>query len=98
MEVISGLFDHPALPLFFVLAKGKIQGRRATVAATIKANPPGMAKSTGIPLAIGLHQFARGMIKIKGVPSPEKALDADAFSANWPPIAPFQSRWRMATF
>jgi saccharopine dehydrogenase-like NADP-dependent oxidoreductase len=79
LAVLAGVFDYPRLPLFFVVAKGLINGRRATIAATIKANPPGMARSTGIPLAIGVHQFTRGMVKVKGVKTPEKALDADAF-------------------
>jgi len=92
LAVISGIFDHPRLPLFFVIGKGEIQGRRATVAATIKANPPGMARSTGVPLAIGIHQFARGMVKVKGVATPEKALDADAFFRELAPYCTYPSR------
>jgi len=55
LAVISGIFDRPRLPMFFVIGKGEMNGRRATVAATIKASPPGMARATGIPLAIGVH-------------------------------------------
>ena len=89
LAVISGIFDHPRLPLFFVVAKGVIDGRKATVAATVKANPPGMARSTGIPLAIGVHQFVRGMVKVKGVAAPEKALDAQAFFQELAPYCTF---------
>jgi saccharopine dehydrogenase-like NADP-dependent oxidoreductase len=92
LAVISGIFDHPRLPLFFVVAKGEIDGRKATAAATIKANPPGMARSTGIPLAIGIHQFARGMVKVKGVATPEKALDADAFFRELAPYCTYPNR------
>jgi len=92
LAVISGIFDYPRLPLFFVIAKGEINGRKATVAATIKANPPGMARSTGIPLAIGVHQFARGMVKVKGVATPEKVLDADAFFRELAPHCTYPKR------
>jgi len=89
LAVISGIFDYPRLPLFFVIAKGEINARKATVAATIKATPPGMARSTGIPLAIGVHQFARCMVKVKGVATPEQALDADAFFRELAPYCTF---------
>jgi saccharopine dehydrogenase-like NADP-dependent oxidoreductase len=92
LAVISGIFDRPRLPMFFVIGKGEIEGRRATVAATIKASPPGMARATGIPLAIGVHQFAQGRIKLKGVATPEKALDADAFFLELAPYCTFPSR------
>jgi len=54
-----------------------------------KPPPPGMARSTGIPLAIGVHQFARGMVKVKGVATPEQALDADAFFRELAPYCTF---------
>ncbi|MBF0496925.1 MAG: hypothetical protein HQK58_10200, partial [Deltaproteobacteria bacterium] len=79
LESVFHIFDRPRLPLFFVIGKGDIDGRKATIAASIKAFPPGMARATGIPLAIGLHQFAQGRVKVKGVTTPELALDADAF-------------------
>ena len=79
LSVVSHFFDGPRLPLLFVIAKGKILGQNATVAASIKAFPPGMARMTGIPLAIGIHQFAEGKITRKGTFSPEAALDAAAF-------------------
>jgi hypothetical protein len=88
LAVVAGLFDHPRLPLFFVIGKGQIGGRKATVAATVKANPPGMAKSTGIPLAIGIHQFARGLVKVKGVATPERPWTPMPFSRNLPLTAP----------
>ena len=89
LAMVSGVFDFPRLPLFFVIGKGEIDGRKATVAATLKANPPGMARSTGIPLAIGVHQFTRGMVKTKGVAAPEKALQVDAFFQELAPYCTF---------
>lgn len=92
LSVISGFFDGPRLPLFFVIARGEINAKKATVAATIKATPPGMAKATGIPLSIGIHQFARGIVKIKGVSTPEKALDAESFFHELAPYCTFPKR------
>lgn len=89
---VSHLFDQaPRLPLFFVIAKGRIQDRSATVAASIKSFPPGMARTTGIPLAIGVHQFARGKVTRKGVATPEVALDADAFFQELAPYCTYPS-------
>lgn len=76
---LAHAFDGPCLPLLFVVGRGEIKGRNATVAATISAFPEGMARMTAIPLAIGVHQFAQGRIGRKGVSTPEEALDADAF-------------------
>lgn len=47
LAVISGIFDYPRLPLFFVIAKGEINARKATVAATIKATPPRYGEVNG---------------------------------------------------
>lgn len=78
-SAVYQLLDRPRLPFLFVIGKGEMQGRNATVAAAIKSFPPGMARITGIPLAIGLHQFAQKKITRKGVATPEAVLDADAF-------------------
>jgi len=84
-DVVFQLLDRPRLPFLFVIGKGELEGRKATVAAAVKSFPPGMARITGIPLAIGLHQFAQRKITRKGVASPETALDADAFFAELAP-------------
>jgi len=83
------LLDRPRLPFLFVIGKGELQGRKATIAAAIKSFPPGMARITGIPLAIGVHQFAQNKIARKGAASPETALDADAFFAELAPYCTY---------
>jgi saccharopine dehydrogenase-like NADP-dependent oxidoreductase len=86
IAALYSLFEGPRLPLLFALAKGEREGKRMTIAATLKAMPRDMATMTGVPLAIGLHQFAEGRIAKKGVLTPEIALDGDRFFAE---LAPF---------
>jgi saccharopine dehydrogenase-like NADP-dependent oxidoreductase len=79
MSKSASMVERSSLPLLFVIGKGRIKDRNAIVAASIRSFPPGMAHMTGIPLAIGIHQFAKGMIINKGVATPEITLDADEF-------------------
>ncbi|MEW6658305.1 MAG: saccharopine dehydrogenase NADP-binding domain-containing protein [Thermodesulfobacteriota bacterium] len=76
---VAGLFDHPRLPIFFALAQGRKNGRPARVAAAIRAIPPGMAKATGIPLALGTQLFLQGRVGVKGVIAPEIAFQPGEF-------------------
>jgi len=79
MEKFSGLFDHPRLPIFFALAKGRKDGRPARVATHIRSIPPGMARATGIPLALGTRLYLQGKVAAKGVIAPEIAFQSAAF-------------------
>jgi len=76
---IADLLDRPALPMFFVIGKGKRNGKPATAAASLRSMPSGMAKATGIPMAIAVDMFARERISRKGVMPPELAMDPDEF-------------------
>lgn len=71
--------DRPRLPLFFALAKGVKDGRPALVATSIKSIPPGMAKATGIPLALGTRLVLQGRVSAKGVIAPEIAFNSEEF-------------------
>ena len=79
IENVASLFDHPRLPIFFALAKGKKNGRPARVATAIRAIPPGMARATGIPLALGTRLLLQGKVAAKGVIAPEIAFRCDEF-------------------
>ncbi|MFH1092171.1 MAG: saccharopine dehydrogenase NADP-binding domain-containing protein [Pseudomonadota bacterium] len=79
MENFSRLFDHPRLPLFFAVAKGRKNGRPAKVATAIRSIPPGMARATGIPLALGTRLYLQGSVATKGVIAPEIAFQATEF-------------------
>ncbi|MDD2901432.1 MAG: saccharopine dehydrogenase NADP-binding domain-containing protein [Syntrophales bacterium] len=79
MEYITRLFEGPRLPLFFAQAKGKKGGRPARVTTSIRAIPPGMAKATGIPLALGTRLFLQGKVAAKGVIAPEIAFRTEEF-------------------
>jgi saccharopine dehydrogenase-like NADP-dependent oxidoreductase len=83
------LADTPRLPLFFVLAKGTKDGRPARVAASIKSIPPGMAKATGIPLALGTRLLLQGRATSKGVIGPEIAFAAEEFFQRLAPYCTF---------
>jgi saccharopine dehydrogenase-like NADP-dependent oxidoreductase len=76
---VASLFDHPRLPIFFALAQGRKKGRPARVAAAIRAIPPGMAKATGIPLALGTQLFLQGRVAATGVIAPEIAFQPKEF-------------------
>lgn len=79
IENISGLFDGPRLPIFFALAKGRKGGKPARVATTARAIPPGMARATGIPLALGTRLQLQGKVAAKGVIAPEIAFNSGEF-------------------
>jgi len=72
-------FDQPRLPMFFALARGKKDGRPAGVATTIRSIPAEMARSTGIPLALGTLLHLQGRVSGKGVMAPEKAFQPAEF-------------------
>ncbi len=71
--------DRPRLPLFFAIARGAKADRPTAAAASIRAIPPGMAKTTGIPLALGARLVLQGKVAAKGVIAPELAFDAAEF-------------------
>ncbi len=81
--------DHPRLPLFFALAKGTSGGRPTVAAASIKAIPAGMAKATGIPLALGTRLVLQGRVAAKGVIAPELAFEATEFFNQFAPYCTF---------
>ncbi len=89
------LFEGPRLPVLFVLGKGQVDGRDTTVAASLRSMPPGMARMTGIPLAIALHQFAQNGIKERGVLTPETSLDAERFFEELAPYCSYPQGVRM---
>ncbi len=79
LATLSRLVDGPRLPLFFVLGRGRKDGRPRTVAASLAATPPGMATMTGVPLALGTLMHLRGQSAGHGVMAPEKAFDPATF-------------------
>jgi saccharopine dehydrogenase-like NADP-dependent oxidoreductase len=79
IESFSSLFDRPRLPIFFALAQGRKDGRPARVATAIRSIPPGMARATGIPLALGTRLFLQGRVAAKGVIAPEIAFQSKEF-------------------
>ena len=79
VETVSGWFDGPALPQFFALAKGTLDGSPAVTAASMRACPAEMAQATGVPLALTARLFAEGRIGARGVHSPEAVLDPREF-------------------
>jgi len=79
MEYFTRMFEGPRLPLFFALAKGRKDGKPARVVTSIRAIPPGMAKATGIPLALGTRLHLQGRVAAKGVIAPEIAFQAKEF-------------------
>jgi saccharopine dehydrogenase-like NADP-dependent oxidoreductase len=72
-------YEHPRLPMFFALAKGKKDGRPARVATTVRSIPPDMAAATGIPLALGTLLHLQGRVLGKGVMAPEAAFQPVEF-------------------
>jgi len=79
MENFARLFDGPRMPIFFALAKGRKNGRPARVATSIRSIPPGMARATGIPLALGARLLLQGRVAAKGVIAPEIAFRSGEF-------------------
>jgi saccharopine dehydrogenase-like NADP-dependent oxidoreductase len=81
-DYIDEILDPTArrLPPLFAVAKGRHQGRPATVAGTVRSAPPvGMGGATGVPLAIGLS-IVRPILGTKcGVFPPEAIIDPSAF-------------------
>ncbi|WP_370589059.1 saccharopine dehydrogenase family protein [Pseudonocardia sp. C8] len=74
-------------PTLWAWASGVRDGRPTTVGAGLTRWPAGkMAGSTGIPAAIGLRLLARGDITATGVVTPETAVPADAFFAEFDPF------------
>lgn len=78
-EFFARLFAPPRLPIFFALAKGRKDGRPATVASAIRSIPPGMARATGIPLALGTRLVLQGKVATRGVITPETAFPSATF-------------------
>jgi saccharopine dehydrogenase-like NADP-dependent oxidoreductase len=77
-EIVDG--RAPRLPPLFALARGRRQGREATVAAAIRSAPPvGMGGATGVPLALGLAAVRPDLEAPRGVFAPEAVVDAGAF-------------------
>jgi len=73
-------FDAVRLPPLFAHATGVRGGVPVRVGAMVLALPPtGMGGSTGVPLAVGLSQFAAGRITRPGVFAPEDVIDPDSF-------------------
>jgi saccharopine dehydrogenase-like NADP-dependent oxidoreductase len=79
MEYIARVFEGPRLPLFFALATGRKDGRPARVATAVRSIPPGMARATGIPLALGTRLHLQGRVATKGVMAPEIAFQTTEF-------------------
>jgi len=71
--------EHPRLPAFFTLARGKKDGRPTKVVATVRSVPKGMALCTGIPLALGTRLHLQGRVAHKGVIAPEIAFQSAEF-------------------
>ncbi|WP_031170177.1 saccharopine dehydrogenase family protein [Streptosporangium roseum] len=68
-----------ALPAFFALATGSRHGRPYTVGARLVASPRGMARATGIPLALTAGQILDGTVRDRGVHPPDAVLDPDRY-------------------
>lgn len=79
LEGLFSLFDYPRLPRLFAVARGTKGGRPATVAASIRSIPSGMARATGIPLALGTLLHLRGKVPGPGVIAPEIAFETGEF-------------------
>lgn len=79
IENFSRLFDGPRLPMFFALARGRKAGKPARVATAIRSIPPGMARATGIPLALGTRLYLQGRVATQGVMAPEIAFRSAEF-------------------
>lgn len=91
-EDLERLVDRPRLPMFFALAKGAKAGRPTVAAASIKATPPGMAKATGIPLALGTRLLLQGRVAARGVIAPELAFNAAEFFQLLAPYCTFPTQ------
>ncbi|WP_449061184.1 saccharopine dehydrogenase NADP-binding domain-containing protein [Planomonospora algeriensis] len=68
-----------ALPAFFALATGTRDGRPHTIGARLVASPRGMARATGIPLALAAGQILDGSVRTPGVHTPDAVLDPDRY-------------------
>ncbi len=68
-----------ALPPFFALATGLRGGVAHTVGARMVASPLGMAKATGVPLALAAGQILDGAVHLPGVHPPDAVLDPGRF-------------------
>ncbi len=64
-----------ALPPFFALAVGRRGGAAHTVGARMIASPLGMARATGVPLALAAGQILDGDVRLPGVHPPDVVLD-----------------------
>lgn len=68
-----------ALPAFFALATGSRGGRPYAVGARLIASPRGMARATGIPLALAAGQILDGSVRTHGVHPPDAVLDPERY-------------------
>lgn len=79
LEEISAA-DSTRLPPLFALAKGKKDGKTASVAAAILSAPAvGMGGATGVPLALGLDVLRPDGECKRGVYAPESVIEPDRF-------------------
>ena len=81
-DYIAEILDETSgrLPPVFAVAKGRRQGRPATIAGTVRSAPPvGMGGATGVPLAVGLEVVRPALGAKCGVFAPESILDPVAF-------------------
>lgn len=74
-----GLKGHGDLPPFFAFAAGTKDRKAARVGVSVSTVPRGMAKSTGVPLALGLRQLLEGRLATPGVFAPEAVIEPDSF-------------------
>ncbi len=81
--------ERSRLPIFFALATGTKDGRPATVATTIRSIPSDMARSTGIPLALGARLHLQGKVLSKGVTAPETVFNSAEFFGLLAPYCAF---------
>jgi saccharopine dehydrogenase-like NADP-dependent oxidoreductase len=77
----------PRLPPIFAVARGRKNGRPATVAATVLSAPAvGMGGATGVPLAVGLAVVRPDREQRRGVFAAEAIVDPDAFFDRLAPL------------
>jgi lysine 6-dehydrogenase len=67
------------LPPFFAVATGRLDGAPHTVGARLHDSPRGMARATGIPLAVAAGQILDGSVRVCGVHPPEAVLEPERF-------------------
>jgi saccharopine dehydrogenase-like NADP-dependent oxidoreductase len=85
----------PRLPPLFAIAKGRRDGRNASVAAAVLSAPAvGMGGATGVPLALGLALVRPEGEARRGVFAAEMMVDPDEFFERLAPLCTPQKRGR----